>query len=328
MDYLLGVDGGNTKTIAVIARPDGTIVGSGRAGCSDIYGAPSDEDALGQIASAVHEAAVEAGIETDAVDWGGFSLAGADWPEDYVFLEGELLRRGLSRRTAIVNDALGPLWAAGTAATGVSVVCGTGLAIGARNARGALWHGSFWLESIGAGTLGSRALRAAMRDDLGIGPQTELRVRIPAAMGATSIEDALHRATARGRESEFPRGHLAPVLLDAAEAGDAVAREIVAEAGRSIAEFALVAACTVGLTGSYDIVLSGGVFRHTSRLLPHAIVETVQATHPAAHPLFPPFEPAVGALIMAFEHAGITADDAVVDRLIATAAPRALSHAR
>ena len=38
---VLGVDGGNTKTVALAARPDGAVVGFGRGGCSDIYGAPS-----------------------------------------------------------------------------------------------------------------------------------------------------------------------------------------------------------------------------------------------------------------------------------------------
>ena len=33
---VLGVDGGNTKTIAIIATGGGTVVGAGRAGGSDI----------------------------------------------------------------------------------------------------------------------------------------------------------------------------------------------------------------------------------------------------------------------------------------------------
>ena len=32
MSYVLGVDGGNSKTVALIARCDGTIVGAGRGG--------------------------------------------------------------------------------------------------------------------------------------------------------------------------------------------------------------------------------------------------------------------------------------------------------
>src|SRR5438445_523942 len=39
MPYVLGVDGGNTKTVALIASLDGTILGAGRGGCGDIYNA-------------------------------------------------------------------------------------------------------------------------------------------------------------------------------------------------------------------------------------------------------------------------------------------------
>jgi hypothetical protein len=35
--FMLGVDGGATKTVALVARPDGSIVGAGRAGCGCIY---------------------------------------------------------------------------------------------------------------------------------------------------------------------------------------------------------------------------------------------------------------------------------------------------
>ena len=90
-----------------------------------------------------------AGITTAALAAGAFSLAGADWPEDFVLFEGELRRMGL-RRFTVVNDALGALWAGAPAGAAVSVVCGTGVAVGARGHDGQLWHGSFWLEPLGA----------------------------------------------------------------------------------------------------------------------------------------------------------------------------------
>jgi N-acetylglucosamine kinase-like BadF-type ATPase len=41
MEYVLAVDGGNAKTVALVARKDGTILGTGRAGYADIYGVES-----------------------------------------------------------------------------------------------------------------------------------------------------------------------------------------------------------------------------------------------------------------------------------------------
>src|SRR2546426_11971918 len=44
MHYVLGVDGGNTKTIALVASLDGAILGAGRGGCGDIYNAPTSTE--------------------------------------------------------------------------------------------------------------------------------------------------------------------------------------------------------------------------------------------------------------------------------------------
>src|SRR6185436_21005345 len=61
--WALGLDGGNTKTIAVVgvAGPDGRaeVRGVGRAGCADIYGAPSPAAALEQMEAAVAKALAE-----------------------------------------------------------------------------------------------------------------------------------------------------------------------------------------------------------------------------------------------------------------------------
>ena len=44
MQCVLAVDGGNTKTIAIVAALDGTILGAGRGGCGDIYNARPSTD--------------------------------------------------------------------------------------------------------------------------------------------------------------------------------------------------------------------------------------------------------------------------------------------
>ena len=95
-ELLLGVDGGNTKTIAVVARHDGTVLGSGAAGCSDIHNAFSPEAALDEVVSAVRQALESAGSRPSDLAAAAFSLAGADWPEDFV-----LLRSGLASRLEI-----------------------------------------------------------------------------------------------------------------------------------------------------------------------------------------------------------------------------------
>ena len=58
---VVGVDGGNTKTIALVATIDGTVVGAGRAGCADIYAWPAAASAIEQVVAAAEAALSAAG---------------------------------------------------------------------------------------------------------------------------------------------------------------------------------------------------------------------------------------------------------------------------
>lgn len=319
MGYVVGVDGGNTKTIALLARLDGMIVGSGRGGCGDIYGAVSADAAVEATEGAVAEALRAAGARRDAIVASVFSMAGADWPEDFAFLEAAMEQRGLGRRIIVVNDALGALRAGSLDGTGVVVACGTGAATGARAADGRVWHASFWQEPQGSHELGRKALRAVFRAELGIDPATSLTARVLECFGQTSVEEVLHLCTARLGKRPGNLGELARILLDEAAAGDAIARGIVEQHGAALGDYALAAARQVGIVETpFTLVLTGGVFRHPARLLSDALVARVRSDCPAVCPVYSRFEPAVGALFLALEAAGTAVDEPLLRRLAPT----------
>jgi N-acetylglucosamine kinase-like BadF-type ATPase len=322
VELVLGVDGGNSKTLALVALRDGTIIGWGRSGCGDLYGATSEAAALGEIEAAIETALSMAGKQAREVSAAGFSLAGADWPEDFAFL-GEAMQAHLPHAAiTVVNDAMGPLRANAPNGIGVAVNCGTGLAIGARGNTGASWHGSFWLESHGAWELGLSALRSAVRAELGIAAGTSLTGRIAEYYGEADIERVLHRVTARARTPGPAIAGFAPILLDEAEAGDTVARNLVCGHGAAMAEYALAAARRVCLSdSSFDLVLAGGVFRHPSPLLADSLIARVRMACPAVHPGRSRFEPVVGALLLGFDAAALSTDDRVMAHLAATRPP-------
>src|SRR5262249_2945042 len=175
---LLGVDGGNTKTIAVVARRDGAVVGVGKSGLSDIHGAPTPSDGAAEIVRAVDSALAAAEATVSDLDAALFSLAGADWPEGLGFLRRGLGRRlGLAGQPGIVNDAVGAIRSGSPDWTGIAVVCGTGGAVGARNEQGDVFHYGFWPDGTGGGALGAQGLAAVWRADLGVGPETTLTGR-------------------------------------------------------------------------------------------------------------------------------------------------------
>ena len=109
-DLLLGVDGGNTKTIALVSRDDGMVVGVGTAGCADIHNAASPGHALDEIVRAASTALEAAGARAGDLGAAAFSLAGADWPEDFEFLRGGLAEQlELVVEPLVVNDAIGAI---------------------------------------------------------------------------------------------------------------------------------------------------------------------------------------------------------------------------
>lgn len=322
--YVLGVDGGNTKTHAFVATRDGDVLGAGHAGCSDIYGAASEEAALAEAEHAIQAALDAAGLTPGDLAAGAFSMAGADWPEDEAFLTEAMTARGYGRRITVVNDALGAL-RAGTDGPGLAVVCGTGIATGARGPDGRRWHTSFWQEPGGSGEFANRVIIAVSRAALDIDPPTSLTPRLLAALGVESVEAALHRVWNRQTPTPNVKAQLTGAALEEAAAGDPAAVNIVTTLGRAMGEYAVAAGRQVGLKegDAFDLVLSGGVFRYPSARLQEEIVAQVQRAYPRARPVRPALEPVAGAVLLALDLCAVPVTPAVRERLAAAAAPAA-----
>jgi N-acetylglucosamine kinase-like BadF-type ATPase len=303
---LLGVDGGNTKTVALVAEPDGSVVGSGRGGCADIHNTTSPELAIVEIVRASSAALESAGARAEDLGAAVFSLAGADWPEDFELLRQELGGRlGLGDAFEIVNDAVGALRCGTSDSVGVAAVVGTFGAIAARNADGDLFHLGFWPDSTGAFALGDDALAAIWRHMLELGPATSLTGRALARWGCSDAHDLLHAFTRVGGLGESERASFANVVLDEAEAGDAVARRIVDVVGGRLGDYARVCAARTGQLGAaFPFVLCGGVLRHPSQHLRAAVTARV----PDGEPIYPAVDPVVGAVLLAADRVGARPD--------------------
>src|SRR5258707_456342 len=220
MQCILAVDGGNTKTIALVAALDGTVLGIGRGGCSDMYNAePTDgaaDSAAAALANAEHAVRLAlhaAGVSPAEIAVGVFNMAGADWPEDIQFWREAMRERGMGREIIAQNDALGVLYAASPDATGVSIVAGTGVATGARARRACLAQQLLAGRGAGQQSFGPEAalrdlpLRAGHRP---VDVVDGARARVPRrALGRSCVTPLQQPPTARPRQSGSPRADLA-----------------------------------------------------------------------------------------------------------------------
>ncbi|HEU5374038.1 MAG TPA: BadF/BadG/BcrA/BcrD ATPase family protein [Ktedonobacteraceae bacterium] len=329
MAYVLAVDGGNTKTIALIADIHGSILGTGRSGSSDIYntvvatryGLSAVDFAIANIEAAVQQALHAAHIQPAMLTASVFNLAGADWPEDFEVLQGALRERQFGHSIQVQNDALGILHAGSIDNVGVALVCGTGAATGARGYDGRIWHSSFWQRVHGSEHLSQQTIDAVLRVELGLEEPTMLTQRVLQFFRLQTIEEVLHTLTARQPSSDASlRVHgLTALLFDEAEAGDCVARRIIRQHGHALGDYAIVAARRVGIEQtSFPLILAGGVFRHPTLLLADAITERVRDVSPTVQMVRPSLEPIIGALFTALERASIKISPSILNQVLST----------
>ena len=218
-----------------------------------------------------------------------FSLAGADWPEDFERLRRELTARlELRDEPEIVNDAIGGLRCGSDELVGVSVVIGTYAAVAGRSADGKVFHLGFWPEKTGAFALGSLALAAVWRHMLGLGPDTSLLPRALERWDCADAQELLYAFTRIGGLDESERGRFADAVLDEAETGDDVAISIVETVAARMGDYARVCAERTGQLGApFPLVLCGGVLRHPSALLR----DVVRSRVPDGSPVYPDVDP-------------------------------------
>ena len=172
---VLGVDGGATKTDAVVMDVDGRILGSGRGGSSN-WESVGLADAVNAIVLAVDGALAEAGHTRRDVVAAVFALAGVDWPADHVRLAGALDFLGLGGERYVTNDAFAALRAGISGRAGCVSSAGTGAVAAGRNEAGetARTMAEGFGELGGAGDIVERALWACARMREASGPETAL----------------------------------------------------------------------------------------------------------------------------------------------------------
>lgn len=299
---LLGVDGGATKTVALVADGSGEVLGAGRAGSSDIHG-ESPSKAVDNVVASVLEALQAA--DTAAADLGTcvFGLCGADWPEDVAYYEAALRSQlSLTEVPTVTNDAFNSLRAGTDHGVGVAVVLGTGGAIAARGPDGAEWFSGERMERAGALELGRVVFDALVRAEYAEGPRPAYESAALRVFGVDSVEAMVYAITRTGGTGYRSVARLAPALLDAAHEGDAASQLLVREHGRRMASYVRAAGRRVGLADRHkSVVMAGGLLRNLGSQLRDSVSAELHDYVVSISPLQPVF----GALLMAADRSGV-----------------------
>ena len=303
--FVLGIDGGGTKTTAWLAH---AAKSAGQAACGVGTAGPSNphsigfDEAIKNLDRAVDAAFSSAKIAPGTVSAAVLALAGSDRNENRQLLNCWAANRRLARRFSLVSDVLPVLTAGTPAGWGVALIAGTGSFCYARTPDGRTAKAGGWGYLLGdegsAYGMALAGLRSAVRAVDGRDPPTRLLDAFLDHLGlqhADQLVDAVHcRAKDRSAIAALAR-----VVMDTAEAGDQAAQQVVAQAAEALA--AMVLAVVRGLDlepGRFPLALAGGplVHRPGFRQLVISRLEKL-ALHPQPVALVP--EPAAGAVAMA-----------------------------
>jgi N-acetylglucosamine kinase-like BadF-type ATPase len=295
--YAAGIDGGQSSTVAVVGDERGRILATGRAGPADEIGAKPESLRLHDaLRAALDDARIRAGLPEQTVF--AAVVAGVSGYRGRVYGRAPELP---AERFILMHDA--PIALAGALAgePGVAVISGTGSVIYARDAHGNAQTLGGWGFLFGdegsAFWIAREALALLMRaHDEGASALTgEMRAACE-FFGARSLRELAHAfyhgALTRDRLAAF-----APTVLrfDSLRAiGDAGAARLTALVRRAVEAGAPA-----------TVALVGGTFADPA--FGERVSAGIREAVPGVRIVRPCYEPAAGALLLAYRELGISA---------------------
>ncbi|MFH7027886.1 MAG: N-acetylglucosamine kinase [Heteroscytonema crispum UTEX LB 1556] len=341
MAYVLGIDGGGSKTVCVLMDKTGKVLGRGEAGASN-YQSIGIKAARESIESAIY-GAVKDTVTVKAICLG---LAGVGRPADIEVikslvqelqkskilpinwalqasntppqpsssdLSGGFLRSNFSPQArrepniVICNDALIALVGGIGDDVGIVVAAGTGSIVFGRNHRGEIKRVGGWGYILGdegsAYKIAVAGMQAAMKSYDGREISTSLVEGFKEYLDIESLEGLIEVIYRRGWGVKDIAA-LAPIVDCAAAEGDEVANNIIDDAVQELVRATFTVIDEIFSFGDvFEVVTTGSVWRGKSKIR-ERFAASIVAKFPGVKVIFPRYEPAVGAGLLALKILG------------------------
>jgi len=317
MKDFLGIDVGSSKTHALIADESGQCTGFGKArgGNHQSVGYDGLTDVLKR---SFKQACQTASLSGEQIAGGGFGVAGYDFPSDREPHLQAIASLGLSCPVDVVNDGVNGLLAGTTHGTGVNITAGSGVNCCGRGPNGEagriVGNGASFGEFGGGIEIVWKGLHMVNYAWIKRIPPTALTEIYLEATGAKNELDLMEGLS---NESYHLFPFIAVKIFEAAQAGDAAAREVVHWAGEELGWLAVSVARQIGMENAVEIVQSGSVF-DGGELITEPMREVIYQHIPKAQITRLDGPPVVGPVLLGMQMAGMDGYP-VRQRLIQTA---------
>jgi N-acetylglucosamine kinase len=325
MSFVLGVDGGGTKTVCVLMDDTGEVLGRGESGASNYHSVGKDAAFL-SIQSAITQATASMGtVQVEAICLG---LAGVGRPSDMQVVQAWVQQLQSSdalpitwalqpANVVICNDALIALVGGLGHAVGIVAIAGTGSIVYGRNSQGSTKRVGGWGPILGdsgsAYHIAVSGLRAALRAYDGSGAATRLPERFKEHLGLSSLEDLVNavyqqqwsvklKPNVKRQTSNVQEiAALAPIVVQEAASGDRVSLGIIEKAVQELVQATqVVIDALFSPSEVVEVVTTGSVWQGCS-LMPEKFSASLIQRNSLIKVNFPRYEPVYGAGLLALD---------------------------
>jgi N-acetylglucosamine kinase len=316
---VLGIDGGGTKTVCVLATSDGKVIGRGS-------GEPTNPNLVStlEIKETLQKAIQEAirdnpEIQVEAVCAG---IAGVGASEEKqvemrniiwqvlstpLFCSTLSRRFNLSKNIEVVSDVVIALVAGAGERHGIVAISGTGSVVYGETVKGQKIKVGGWGYLLDEGSgyeVGRTALREILKAYDVSGETTPLAQKVLKVWNLSSVREVVNHIY---QEATKPTdiANLAKIVNHAASAGDESAYDILRKAAGDLYSDIAAAARQIdfGKEGA-TLVLSGGVLTNVE-IVREIIVEKIRAGLPEITSIQLCREPVKGAVILALKNSAL-----------------------
>jgi|GEM_PF-2931131 len=302
MNYFLGIDAGGSSTKAAVIDENSKIIAQATDGPANYYNVGLTQTKT-TITKTIEQVAKTAGISLAEITYVVVGITALDTDKDHNVLTQALTTDGLSafaHKMTLVRDAVAALYSA-IIPPGLTVICGTGSYVYGKNdhnedATAGNW--GYFLGEHGSGyTLGKKLFETVVARYDGLVEETMLVARLENKLHTKSAADLLDWYN-ENKPSVHDISDFAPLVIEAAEAGDEIAKQLVDETIGYLGKAAQAVIKRLKMEGeTIRIVTSGGVFENNYfRALFEGHMTALFKHVRLIKPLVPPV---VGAAIMA-----------------------------
>ena len=298
MDYIIGIDGGGTNTIGILATKSGKCIADFQAGPSNyhVVGTKQTHDVLKDVIMNLSKH-----IDKTTIDSIHFcvGMAGLGREEDRKVIGQICEKIGIKGKRILTHDAHIALVGGTGKQEGVIVISGTGSIVygidrNGKEARAGGW--GYLLGDEGSGyDIAIKGLQAVVRAEDKREEPTRLTEMILNKLELNQPSDLVRWIYAAERDEI---AQLSQIVFDASKIGDLRAEKIINDAFSDLACAVETVTSQLEFTHPFGIVLSGGNLTHQN-ILADKLGRWIEKTIIGSSVMFPKHDPAYGAVMLA-----------------------------